>query len=109
MAIDNKRRQNKERRLADCFAEMRTEEEKTIAAAMKCTYWLAKEHVAHTTKFESLVKLATNLGCAELQNLNVARNATYTSEQTMQEFISVLSKEIEDDLAEGKPIDRHPA
>lgn len=43
---------------------MQTEKEKAIAAARK-----------YTTKYESLVKLTTELGCKELKNLEVAGNA----------------------------------
>ena len=54
--------------------------------------------LTHTTNFESLIELVIDLGCKELQNLKVAKNATHTSEQTLQEFISCLSQVIEEDI-----------
>ena len=34
-----------------------------VISALKCLYWLAKEEVAHHTKFGSLLELAKSIGC----------------------------------------------
>ena len=52
-------------------------------------YWLAKSEIAHTTKFESLLKLAISLGSDYLKELNLGGNAHYTSERTIAEFVMV--------------------
>ena len=47
--------------------------------ALKIVYWLAKENIAITTKYESLVNLVKSLGCSYLNDLSIVRNVTYTS------------------------------
>ena len=54
---------------------------------MKVIYWLPKEEVAHTTKYESLLDLVISLGCNYLKELHVADNATYRSRQIVEEFL----------------------
>ena len=36
---------------------------KAVVGALKVVYWLAKEELAHTTKYVSLIDLAKSLGC----------------------------------------------
>ena len=84
--------------MSDQLVEMQSNEVKTIAYALKAIYWLIKRSIAHTTNFESLIELVIDLGCKELQNLKIAKNATHTSEQTLQEFIFCLSQVIEEDI-----------
>ena len=45
-------------------------ERKAFLGALRCLYWLAKEEVAHTTKFKPLLELAISLGCGYLKSLN---------------------------------------
>ena len=61
-------------------------------------YWLAKQEVAHTTKFTSLKDLAIQLGCDYLNELSLGRNAQYTSEQIISELLSCLSLVIEQQI-----------
>ena len=61
-------------------------------------HWLAKEEIAHTTKFESLISLAINIGAKELKALSKGANAKYTSERTMHEIIEVLSATVEEEI-----------
>lgn len=58
-------------------------------------YWLAKEVVAHTTKFTSLKDLSISLGCDYLHELNIGRNA---SEQIIAELLHCLSQVIEEQI-----------
>ena len=59
-------------------------------------YWLAKQEVAHTTKFASLKDLAIQLGYDYLNELSsLGRNAQYTIEQIISELLSCLSLVIE--------------
>ena len=49
---------------------------KAVVGDLKAVYWLAKEEIAHTTKYVSLIDLAKSFGCDYLKELNVGRNAT---------------------------------
>lgn len=62
-----------------------------IRGALQALYWLAKEEVAHTTKYESLLKLAKTWGHDFLSVLQVGKNAMYTSDTIIQEFLQVLA------------------
>ena len=66
---------------------MESKEVKTVIAALKIVYWLVKRRIPHTTNYKALVELAIELGCEELKDLNVGVNASYTSEEIIQEFI----------------------
>ena len=63
-------------------------------------HWLAKEEIAHTTKFASLMDLSIMLGCGYLKELNLGRNAHYTSEQTIRELLQCLSSVLEEQILE---------
>ena len=67
-------------------------------AFIKVMHWLAKEEIAHTTKFESLISLAVSIGAKELKSRSKGGNAKYTSERTMYEIIEVLSATIEEEI-----------
>ena len=58
-------------------------------------YWLAKEEIAYTSKYESLLSLAQSLGCTYLKDLCLSGNATYTSRQIIGEFLQCLAMVIE--------------
>ena len=51
---------------------------------LQMMYWLVKEEIAHTTKYTSLMDLSITLGSDYLKELNLGRNAHYTSEQTIR-------------------------
>ena len=68
--------------IRQAFETSVTIERKAFIAALKVMHWLAKEEIAHTTKFESLISLA-NIGAKELKALSKGANA---SERTMHEF-----------------------
>ena len=51
---------------------------KAIIGVLHLLYWLAKEEVAHTTKFNSLKDLAIRLGCEYFRELSLGRNAQYS-------------------------------
>ena len=88
------------------FDRQVTAQRRAVVGAMKIIYWLAKEEVAHTTKYESLLDLAISLGCNYLKELHVGENANYCSRQIVGEFLQTLSAQIEDnilrDLASSK-------
>jgi len=71
---------------------------KALIGALHLMYWLAKQEVAHTTKFNSLKDLAIQLGCDYLQELSLGRNAQYSSEQVISELLQSLSLVIEEQI-----------
>ena len=87
--------------IARAFERQITAQRKAVVGAIKVMYWLAKEEVAHTTKYESLLDLAISLGCTYLKELNVADNANYRSRQIVGEFLQTLSMQIEDDVLQN--------
>ena len=60
-------------------------------------YWLAKQEVAHTTKFNYLKDLAIQLGCDELY---LGKNAQYSSEQILPELLQCLSQVVKETILE---------
>ena len=71
---------------------------KALIGALQLMYWLAKEEVAHTTKFNSLKDLAIRLGCDYLRELSLGRNAQYSSEQIITKLLQCLSLVIEEQI-----------
>ena len=65
-----------------------------ITGSLKCLYRLIKQEIAHTTNYIPLLQLAQSWGCDFVSNLCVGRNATYTRERIVQEFIQVLASQI---------------
>ena len=74
------------------FQQQVAAQRKAVIGALKVVYWLAKEELAYTTKYESLLKLAQNLGCTYLKDLCLGENASYTSRQIIGEFLQCLSR-----------------
>ena len=79
---------------SDCIMIQR----KALIGTLNLMYWLAKQEVAHTTKFSSLKDLAIQFGCDYLKELSLGRNAHYTSEQIISELFSCLSLVIEEQI-----------
>ena len=69
-----------------------------LISALKCLYWLAKQEIAHHTKFSSLLELGKSIGCPYLGELEVAKNANYTSHMMIDEFLDVISGCIESNI-----------
>ena len=68
---------------------------KGIYRAFSCLYFLAKQRIPHTTNYEPLLNLLETLGLTTKSDLNVAKNATYTSDKAIQEMMYILSEVIE--------------
>ena len=81
--------------IRESFETSITIERKAFIAALKVMHCLAKEEIAHTTKF---ISLAINIGAKELKALSKGANAKYTSERTMHEIIEVLSATVEEEI-----------
>ena len=82
--------------IRQAFSARVTIQRKALIGALHLMYWLAKEEVAHTTKFNSLKDLVISLGCDYLRELSLGRNAQYSSEQIISELLQSLSLVIEE-------------
>ncbi|KAK3086416.1 hypothetical protein FSP39_018175 [Pinctada imbricata] len=92
--------------ITSSFAQQSSLEKTALIGAFKSMYWLAKEEIAHTTHFASLIDLAKSLGCDYLNTLKKGDNVNYTSQRTMQDILQCLSEQIRtpilDDLKESR-------
>ena len=84
--------------IAQAFETTVSLQKKAISGSMWILYWLAKEEVAQFTKFDSLKQLCLDLGCDYFRELNVSGNAKYNSHRTIEEWLTILSDVIEEDL-----------
>ena len=75
-----------------------TVQRKALIGALNLMYWLAKQEIAHTTKFNSLKYLAIQPGCDYLRELSIGKNAQYSSEQIISEELQSLSLVIEEKI-----------
>ena len=82
-------------------------QKKAISGSIRILYWLAKEEIAHFTKFDSLRKLCLDLGCDYFRELNMSGNAKYNSHRMIEEWLTILSNITEEDLL--KQIQLSPA
>ena len=73
-----------------------TQERKSIIGALKYLYYLAKNELAHTTNFSSLIDLCINMGCNYMKELRRGGNASYRSEQVISEFLCTLSDTVKE-------------
>ena len=74
-------------------------QEQAVVSGMRTVYWLAEEHIA-TEKYKSLMNILKMQGCKDIENLNVAKNASYNSVQTAKDFQSVIAECIQDEITE---------
>ena len=73
---------------------------KVIKALIRCTHFLAHQHIAHTTNFDKLVELEVSCGGETLQTFldRAGENATYTSKMVIVEFVNALGTWVEESL-----------
>ncbi len=58
---------------------------KGIHQAFRCLYFLPKHRIPHTTNYKPLLDLLATLGLTTKADIHVAKNATYTSDKSIQE------------------------
>ena len=87
--------------IIQAFSSRVVSNRKVLIGAFKMMYWLVKEEVPHTTKFSSLMDLAVQLGSDYLRELNLGKNAHYTSEQSVRELIQCISSVIEEQILDN--------
>ena len=69
-----------------------------MVKAFQCLYFLAKCNIAHTTNFEKLLDLLTQLGLDVKSKICKGANAKYTSETSVKEFLLCLGEVIEQEI-----------
>ena len=80
--------------------QQRLQNKKAIKALIRCTHFLAHQHIAHTTNFDKLVGLVVNCGRETLQTFldRAEGNAMYTSKIAVVEFVNALGTWVEESL-----------
>ena len=66
--------------------------------AFYCLYFLAKRRIPHTTNYEPLLDLIGLLGLDIKSKNSIAKNATYTSDKTIQDMIYIISHVVENHI-----------
>lgn len=79
------------------------EREKNRAAMkslVRCTHFLTRQHIAHSTNFTKLVDLDVSCGARELEAFleSASRNAVYTSRGAVVDFIEALGTWVEESV-----------
>ena len=71
-----------------------------VKSLLRCTHFLVRNHIAHTTNFEKLVDLVVSCGGEALTHFmeNTARNAVYTSHVAVVEFVEALGTWVEESI-----------
>ena len=80
--------------IATAFENLWEAEESAIKAALACVYFLAKEEIPHTTKYESIMKFLSYLGLSHFDFLYKGGNAKYTSYRVVDELLTLLGDEV---------------
>ena len=80
--------------------EDRLKNRKAIKAFIRCTHFLACQHIAHTTNFDKLIDLIVACGGQDIKIFleTAARNASYTSKIEVVDFINAIGTWIEESL-----------
>lgn len=71
-----------------------------IKALIRCTHFLVRRHIAHTTNFDELVDLVVSCGAEDLRRFfeSAGKNASYMSKVAVVEFIEAIGLWAEESL-----------
>ena len=83
--------------IQQAFQRQVSVQKKALVGALKIVYYLAKEEIPLTTKYEAIMNLAINLGCDYLKELEVGANARCRRHAMIGEFLKVLATIIEEE------------
>jgi len=69
-------------------------------ALIRCTHFLTRRHIAHTTNFDELVDLVVSCGAEDLRRFleRAGKNASYTSQIAVVEFVEAVGLWAEESL-----------
>ena len=67
-----------------------------MKSLVRCTHFLTRHHIAHSTNSTQLVDLVVSCGARELQVFVecASRNAVYTSREAVVDFIEALGTRV---------------
>ena len=70
----------------------RSKNRRAIKALLRCTHYLCKQHIPHTTNFSKLVDLIVSCGGKDLEDFvsKAAKNASYTSTDAVTGFVEAI-------------------
>ena len=71
-----------------------------IKSLLRCTHFLTRNHIAHTTNFGDLVDLVVTCGGEDLKQFvhKAVKNAHYTSKDTVVDFVEALGTWVDESL-----------
>ena len=71
-----------------------------VKSRIRCTHFLARQHIAHTTNFSKLIDLVVSCGGEDLKYFmeKTGKNVTYTSHIAVVEFVEALGTCVEEAL-----------
>ena len=71
-----------------------------IKSLLRCTHFLARNHIAHTTNFGDLVDLVVTCGGEDLKQFvdKAGKNAHYTSKDAVVDFVEALGTWVDESL-----------
>ena len=71
-----------------------------IKSLIRCTHFLARQHIAHTINFSKLVDFVVSCGGEDLKYFmeKTGRNAMYTSHVAVVEFVQALGTWVEESI-----------
>ncbi len=86
--------------LLEISETQRSKNREAIKAFIRCAYYLARHHIAHTTNYDDLVGLMVSCGAPSLSEFlkDAADNATYRSTSAVIGFIEAISVWVEEQL-----------
>ena len=80
--------------------EERIRNRKCIESLIRCTHFLVRHHIPHTTNYEGLIELVLDCGAPYLAEFleKACKNATYRSTTSVVEFVAAISNWIDESL-----------
>ena len=70
----------------------RSKNRKAVKSFLRCTHFLCKQHIPHTTNFDKLINLVVSCGGKDLEEFvrRAAKNASYTSTDAVTDFLEAI-------------------
>jgi len=84
----------------DMTNNMKSSAHTAIIDALKVMYYIITKNLP-LDHFSSMIDLCIELGATNLPNLRLAKNATYSSWETIQELLDLLSQQVADTVIEN--------
>jgi hypothetical protein len=78
----------------------RTKNRNAIKSFLRCTHFLCKQHIPHTTNFDKLINLIVSCGGKDLDEFvrQASKNASYTSSDAVTDFLEAIGIWVDESL-----------